>query len=63
MTKKKTDLNTHLPDKGRTDVPDYVIESLARCALPLIRAYYESDEGQREFAAWIVQKEKLIQER
>ena len=39
-------------------VPDHVIESLARCALPLIQAYYESEEGQREFAEWKARKEK-----
>lgn len=28
------------------------IEALARQLLPAIRSYFESDEGQREFAEW-----------
>jgi len=39
------------------DVPDHVIKSLARCVLPLIQAYYDSDEGQQEFAAWKAAKD------
>lgn len=45
-------------DKTTPDVSDEVIESLARCILPSIRAYFESDEGQREFAEWRATKEK-----
>jgi len=39
-------------DKYKTDIPDEVIESLARTLLPSIRAYFESEDGQREFAEW-----------
>ena len=28
------------------EIPDYAIERIARCLLPMIQAYYESDEGQ-----------------
>lgn len=38
-------------------IPDHVIESLARTILPSIRAYYESKQGQREFAEWKRKKE------
>ena len=34
------------------DIPDYAIERIARCMLPMIRSYYESEEGQRELAKW-----------
>ena len=34
------------------DIPDYAIERMARCLLPMIQKYYESEEGQRELAAW-----------
>ena len=34
------------------DIPDYAIERIARCMLPMIRAYYESEEGKRELAQW-----------
>lgn len=37
--------------------PQHVIESIARCLLPDIIAYYETEEGQREFTQWKVAKE------
>jgi len=36
----------------QTEIPDFVIDSLARCLLPKIQAYFESPEGQAEFEAW-----------
>ena len=33
-------------------IPRHVLESIARCLLPDIQAFYESEEGQREFAEW-----------
>jgi hypothetical protein len=35
-----------------SSVPADAIEALARRLLPAIRSYFESDEGQREFAEW-----------
>ena len=35
----------------------YAIERIARCLLPMIQAYYESDEGQAELAAWNEKKD------
>ena len=32
--------------------PDHVIESIARCLLPDIIAFYETEEGQRQFLEW-----------
>lgn len=32
--------------------PQYVIESIARCLLPDMIAFYESEEGQRQFQEW-----------
>ena len=40
--------------------PDSAIESFARCLLPAIQAYYDSEEGQREFAEWKKQKEERL---
>ena len=37
---------------NNSDIPQHVIESIARCIWPDILAYYESEEGQREFAEW-----------
>ena len=34
---------------NRTDIPQYQIEAVARCIMPDILAFYESEEGQREF--------------
>lgn len=36
----------------KSDLPEYVIEEIARCILPAIIAYYESEEGQKEFEKW-----------
>ena len=33
-------------------LPPHIITEVARCLMPDIIAYYESEEGQREFAEW-----------
>ena len=38
--------------------PQYEIEAFARCILPAIRAFYDSEEGQRAFAEWKEAQEK-----
>ena len=38
-------------------IPQHEIENIARCILPDILAYYESEEGQREFQEWLAQRE------
>lgn len=35
---------------------DDAIQALARCLYPAIRAYFESEQGQREFAEWRARK-------
>jgi len=42
---------------NNSDIPQYAIEAVARCLLPDIIAYFESEEGQREFAEWKRQRE------
>ena len=42
---------------NHSDLPDHVVESIARLIYPDIVAYYESEEGQREFAEWKAQQE------
>ena len=32
--------------------PDEALEALARCLYPMMVAFFESEEGQREFAEW-----------
>ena len=39
------------------EIPDYAIERIARCLLPMIQSYYESDEGKAELAAWSERKD------
>lgn len=43
--KKKTN------DYG-TGIPYHEVEALARVLLPEIQAFFESEKGQREYAAW-----------
>ncbi len=49
--------------RASTNIPDHEIEALARCFLPDIIAYFESDEGKAEFAAWKAEQEKLEAEK
>ena len=35
-----------------TGIPKHEIESLARCLLPEIQKFFESEEGKREFEEW-----------
>ncbi len=42
---------------NRTDIPQYQIEAIARYIMPDILAFYESEEGQREFAEWKERRE------
>ena len=42
---------------NNSGIPQHEIEHIARCILPDILAYYESEEGQREFREWQVQRE------
>lgn len=43
---------------NNSDIPQYAVETIARCLLPDIIACYESEEGQREFAEWKRQQEE-----
>ena len=35
-----------------TGIPLHEVEAMARVLLPEIQAFFESEEGQREFAEW-----------
>jgi len=43
-------------EKLSDNIPDEVIESLARTLLPAIKSYFDSEEGQREFEEWKAKK-------
>ena len=49
MARKKKLINN-------TTIPQREIEIIARCIFPDILAFYESEEGQREFAEWKAQQ-------
>ncbi len=47
---------------NNSGIPQHEIEHIARCILPDILAYYESEEGQREFREWLAQHETEVSE-
>lgn len=36
----------------QTIIPDFEIETLARCLLPALRAFYDNPEGRAEYERW-----------
>ena len=50
MGRKKKRINN-------SSIPQHELEHIARCILPDILAYYESEEGQRAFREWLAQRE------
>ncbi len=51
---------TPKPNSGM-DIPDYQFEALARCLLPIIQKYYESDEGKKALAEYRAEKAQQSQ--
>ncbi len=41
-----------------TGIPIHEVDALARVLLPEIQAFFESEDGQREFAEWKAQQEQ-----
>ena len=41
-----------------TDIPQSAIDALARCILPEIIKFFETDEGKREFEKWLHKNNK-----
>lgn len=56
MARKKKLIN-------KTSIPRREIEIIARCIFPDILAFYESEEGQREFAEWKAQQAEKSDEK
>ena len=48
-------------ERDEYQVPADAIEALARCLLPEIRSYFESDEGKTAFAEWKSQQDTEAQ--
>lgn len=42
----------------KSDIPKHELEKLARCFLPDIIAFFETEEGQREYEEWLRQREE-----
>ena len=42
---------------NNSGIPQHIIESIARCRLPDIIAYYETEEGQQQFQEWKTMQE------
>ena len=56
------------PNDYGTGIPYHEVEALARVLLPEIQAFFESEDGQREYAEWKAkqqaeQENKVIQRR
>lgn len=47
---------------NNTTLSQHQIEAVARCIFPDIVKFYNSEEGQREFAEWMKRREKLKNE-
>ena len=45
-----------------TGIPKHEIEALARCLLPEIFSFFESEEGKREFEEWKAKQTQIVKE-
>ena len=45
-------------NSGECEIPDDLIKEIARCLVPDIIAFFETEEAQREFEAWKLEQEK-----
>ena len=48
---------------GECDIPDELIKEIARCLVPDIIAFFETEEAKREFEEWKLAQEKKIAEK
>jgi hypothetical protein len=48
---------------GECDIPDDLIKEIARCLVPDIIAFFETEEAKREFEAWKIEQEKKLAEK
>lgn len=56
--KSKGGKHTKTPGNEKWNIPQFEITALARCILPAIQRYYESEDGKREFDEWKLKQEK-----
>ena len=48
-------------EKPNPKIPQHEIDALARCLLPELRKFFDSEKGQKEFREW-KRKQKLKKE-
>ena len=66
--KKIDELVKHIEDllrdnSGECDIPDDLLKEIARCLVPDIIAFFETEEARREFEEWKAEQEKKIAEK
>ena len=47
-------------NRGECDIPADLIKEIARCLVPDIIAFFETEEAKREFEAWKAEQEKKL---
>ena len=53
-----------LKDKrGECDIPEDLIKEIARCLVPDIIAFFETEEAKHEFEEWKLEQEKKLAEK
>ena len=50
-------------NRGECDIPDDLIKEIARCLVPDIIAFFETEEAKREFEERKLEQEKKIDEK
>ena len=58
---RKTNLTSEKSNSGM-EIPDYAIERIARCLLPIMQEYFESEEGQRELREYEQTAEEWVRQ-
>lgn len=48
---------------NKWNIPKHELETLARCFLPNIQAFFESEEGRKEYEAWTDEQTQLKAQR
>ena len=58
---RKTNLTSEKSNSGM-EIPDYAIERIARCLLPIMQEYFESEEGQQELREYEQTAEEWVRQ-
>ena len=58
---RKTNLTSEKSNSGM-EIPDYAIERIARCLLPIMQEYFESEEGQQELREYEQKAEEWVRQ-